>query len=162
MIVLFVLVIALLGALLIKAHPDDVTTWATCNNTKAGYSFKYPSNWFSYGDGSWGHTPIFVRTTPCIGNGIAVQNLHVSEIPAKRIDQGVWIRVDAIVPGAVNAYASSSPATEIDGVSFYFVPDAEGKTLIGEHHGKRYRIAATPSLPEDTFQKILSTFKFTE
>lgn len=160
--VVAVLMITALGALAIRGSATEVTSWATCENAKAGYSFKYPSNWFSYGDGSWGHTPIFVRTTPCIGNGIAVQNLHVSEIPAKRVALGVWVRVDEIIPGSANAYSSSSPVMEIDGVSFHLDPFAEGKTYVGEHHGKLYRIAATPLLSEDTFRKILSTFKFME
>lgn len=150
----------------IRHYEFDANTWLVCHNNKAGYEFRYPSDWSVYGDGSTDEGPNTARTTPCVGYGVSLQDdAHRAPEALTRLSRpGVAIRVDSAYPEPCrNRFPPSSRWISnllIGNVLFCKLLELDGQVRYIGNHGKYTYTIYPNSISRGTFDSILSTFRF--
>ncbi len=159
----------------------DTADWQTCRNEKAGYEFRYPKDWFVYGEGAQSTGDFsLIATTTCTGFYVWVldQPPPISEFPTVGVniadESEEYVHSLHNVPGGpgvtnesiLKAYARTTAGARsgswvtIDHSRFLAYPargSTEYSTILA---GRLYSIFPFPELDPQLFKAILSTFKF--
>ena len=169
-----------------SASLNDASGWQTCDNTRAGYTFKFPKGWYVYGDGATNEFRVLIGTTSCEGFGLTVSNSSPSG-PAPAQSEGVYIRTDpkreiANTPYVETVLASEKPSgipatdeqileawaatttlhwLQVGSVRFLEIQSPDNSQILaGIVNDRFYSIASYPAIDPATFDAIVSTFSF--
>src|SRR3989344_1893406 len=138
----------------ISKPADETSNWKTYENTKYGYSIKYPSEWLAKEFG-----PIDSKTLSFIGLGIAVSDpikaSMIIQVTLRSYEEQLQIGPEKTTPITVGGLVG---VRKTEGSSN---PDA-GNNINVVLPAKNTIVLAINEKYSKTFDQILSTFKFTD